>query len=99
MPKVNRYDVYDDGKLIMQNATRGEIVDRINCSTINIPNYIDRNNKYKDRYTFKYSETDPETKMDSAFAREWEATVALFKNVIWVKTGGKKLMVPRLEGR
>ena len=41
MPKVNRYDVYDDGKLIMQNATRGEIVDRINCSTINIPNYIE----------------------------------------------------------
>lgn len=90
MPKVNRYNVYDDGKLIMENVTYGEIVKEIGCSTINITCYIDRNNKYRNRYTFEYSEVK-EVKADTAFAREWNKTVRLFRNVIWVKEGGRRL--------
>lgn len=98
MPKVNKYNVYDNGKLIIENATHREIAKEIDCSTICISNYVDNGNKYAGRYTFELCEVvQPETK-ETAFAREWNAAVALFKNVIWVKSGGKQLRVGGIHG-
>lgn len=99
MPKVNKYNVYDNGKLIIENATFREIAQELDCATISIPYYIENECKYQDRYTFELCSTEhPETK-ESAFAREWNAACAKFKNVIWVKEGGKRLVAPRLEAK
>ena len=93
MPKVNKYNVYDNGKLIIENATHREIAKEIDCSTICISNYVDNGNKFAGRYTFELSETiQPETK-ETAFEREWNAAVAPFRRVIWVKSGGRQLSV------
>ena len=93
MPKVNKYNVYDNEELIIENATHREIVKQIDCSTISISNYAENGTKYAGRYTFELCENIyPEIK-ESTFEREWNAAVALLKNVIWVKSGGKCLKV------
>lgn len=92
MPKVNRYNVYDNGKQILRNVPREVILKTINCPTINLSCYAEKNVKYKNRYTFEFSEEEEE-EIRTGFAKEWEETVNLFKNVIWVKTGGRKLSV------
>ena len=93
MGKAYKYNVYDNGKLVLNEVTHRVIVNAIGCTTINIGLYADRKTKWKDRYTFELcGDAQPEIK-ETAFAREWNATVALFKNVIWVKSGGKSLKV------
>ena len=93
MPKVNRYDVYDNGELILEGATRTDIKKAIGDAPNNITNYADRDVKFKGRYTFDLvSEYDIDI-TDADFIKEWKAAVDLFKNVIWVKTGGRKLVV------
>ena len=93
MPKVNKYNVYDNEELIIENATHREIAKQIDCSTISISNYAEDGTKYAGRYTFELCENIyPEIK-ESTFEREWNAAVAPFKNVIWVKSGGKYLKV------
>ena len=95
MPKVNKYNVYDNGKMIMENVTFRDIAKEIGCSTISIPAYIEAENKYAGRYTFELYESDqPEPAVkETAFAREWNAAVAPFRRVIWVKSGGRQLSV------
>lgn len=97
MPKMNKYNVYDNGELIMANVTFRDIAKKIGCSTISIPNYIENGTKYAGRYTFGLCEEQPETK-ETAFSKKWNATVAPFKNVIWVKSGGKQLRVGGAHG-
>ena len=91
MAKVNKYNVYDDGKLIIENQTHREIAKQIDCRTVSISKYAESGAKHAGRYTFEVVESvEPETRED-AFAKEWNAAVALFKNVIWVKSGGRQL--------
>lgn len=87
--RVNKYNVYDNGELILENATNGEILKYLGCTTINIPTYADKKVKYKKRYTFDVAGS--EEKEESAFEREWNKTVRLFRNVVWVKEGGRRL--------
>ena len=101
MPKVNKYNVYDNGELIMKNVTFRDIAKQIGCSTISIPCYIDSGNKYAGRYTFEFYEaekTEEPERRETAFEKEWNAAVAPFKRVIWVKTGGKQLKVGGAHG-
>lgn len=98
MPKVNKYNVYDKGELVMKDATFREVAKRIGCSTISIPNYIENGNKYAGRYTFELCEADPQETKETAFTREWNAAVAPFQKVIWVKTGGKQLRIGGSHG-
>ena len=93
MPKVNKYNVYDNGKLIIENATHREIAKEIDCSTICISNYVDNGNKFAGRYTFEFSGVAEPDNAETTFVREWNAAVAPFKNVIWVKSGGRRLCV------
>lgn len=93
MPKANKYNVYDKGKMIMENVTHREIAKKIGCSTISIPAYIEAGNKYAGRYTFELSGVVEANNAETAFARKWNAAVAPFKRVIWVKSGGKQLRV------
>lgn len=58
MPKANKYNVYDNGKMIMENVTFRDIAKKIGCSTINIPTYIEEGHKYAGRYTFELYESD-----------------------------------------
>ncbi|MBP3677860.1 MAG: hypothetical protein J6I97_05895 [Agathobacter sp.] len=98
MPKVNKYNVYDNGKLIMKDVTHREIAKAIGCSTISIPQYIENGNKYAGRYIFEFSGVAEPDNAETTFAREWNAAVAPFKNVIWVKQGGKRLRVGGAHG-
>ena len=91
--KKNKYNVYDNGKLILQNVTSGEIEKVLGCKTICISNYAEREMKYKDRYTFEVTGT--EDKAENDFITEWNRTVRLFRNVVWVKNGGRKLCVAK----
>lgn len=94
MPKVNRYNVYDNGELILESVTRTDIIKAIGDAPVNITNYADRNVKFLNRYTFEVVETvDQKLMTDADIIREWKAAVSLFKNVIWVKEGGRKLVI------
>lgn len=96
MPKVNKYNVYDNGKLVLEEVTHRVVVNALGCPTINIALYASQGTKYQHRYSFELCGTE-ETKaaVDPKFESEWNAAVALFKNVIWVKTGGRRLCVSK----
>ena len=100
MGKINLYNVYDNGKLIMQKATRREIIDKIGCSTMSLTRYATECVMYQNRYSFEfYIENEKMVSMQELIFREkWEAAVAPFRNVIWVKTGGKQLKVGGANG-
>lgn len=89
---AKKYNVYDDGKLIIANAINGEIIKALGCTTISIQQYAENKTRYRGRYSFEIVGV-VETAEDS-FVREWNAAVARFKNVIWVKNGGRKLTAP-----
>lgn len=97
MPRFNTYNMYDNGVMVMENVTGGEIVRYLRCSkSINFQNYAERNVVFRGRYTFKINQHYNEvatTDMRDGFSEEWEAAVRAFKNVIWVKEGGRKLCV------
>lgn len=94
MGKRNRYNVYDDDSLIIENATSGEITKALDCQTICINTYAEEKMKYKGRYTFVIVETEERIPGED-FVKEWQEMVKLFKNVIWVKTGGRKLYLSK----
>ena len=92
MRKINRYNVYDNGHLIIENATSGEITKALDCKTICINTYAEEKMRYKERYTFVIVGTEQQVS-DNDFVKEWEKMVSLFKNVVWVKSGGRKLCI------
>ena len=97
MPKVNKYNVYDNGKLILEEVTHRAIANTLGCTTISITRYATEKLKWKNRYTFELcGVVETSAAVDSKFEKEWNATVALFKNVVWVKEGGRRLNVSRL---
>lgn len=93
MPRINLYNVYDNGNLIMEKVTRREIVEKIGCETISLTRYATEGVKYQDRYTFSFygEEEEIESAQMIAFREKWNAAVAPFQKVIWVKSGGKQL--------
>ena len=95
MPKVNKYNVYDNGNLILENVTQRMIVNTLGCTTISIPKYAEERMKWQKRYSFERCGVETPETIETAFAREWNAVVALFKNVIWVKKGGRKLCISK----
>lgn len=101
MPKIFRYNVYDNGELILQNAKRKEVVAKIGLNTISFARYAKEGAAYKGRYTFDIYEDDEkmDTLQETAFCEKWKVAVAPFKNVVWVKSGGRKLIAPVQDGR
>lgn len=96
MPKVNKYNVYDNGELVLEEVTHRVVVNALGCPTINVAMYAIQGTKYKHRYLFELCGTEgTRAAVDPKFEREWNAAVALFKNVIWVKKGGRRLRVGR----
>lgn len=98
MPRVNLYNVYDNGKLIMEKATRKEIVEKIGFKTVNVARYATEGVKYQDRYTFDVYDVKKESAQTIAFKEKWNAAVAPFKKVTWVESGGKQLRVGGTHG-
>lgn len=95
MPKMNKYNVYDNGNLVLENVTSRVIINTLGCS-ISIPRYAEEKTKWKGRYTFESCGAEElPAAVDPKFEREWNAAVALFKNVIWVKKGGRRLCVSK----
>ena len=48
MAKVKKYNVYDNGKLVLKEVRHSVIVNAIGCTTINIGLYADRKNKVEE---------------------------------------------------
>ena len=94
MGKINKYNVYDNGHLIMENATSSEVGEALDCKTICISKYAEEKMRYKGRYTFVLIGQE-EIVANAEFVKEWKSVVRLFKNVIWVKSGGRKFNIGR----
>lgn len=94
MPKLNLYNLYDNGKLILEEVKSREIRQFLNTD-IRVSEYAAEGKIFDNRYTFEVLE--PRKKVDVveqiAFEIRWEETVKLFKNVVWVQSGGKRLRV------
>ena len=94
MNKRFTYNAYDNGEIILKNVTSQEIRDHIGEKALNIAGYANNGHKYKGRYTFEIvDETDAKRQEEIEFINAWTEAVRPFKNVIWVKSGGRKLKV------
>lgn len=97
MPRILKYNVYDNGKMVLEDATAKEVCKYLESDNLRVAWYASEEKVYKDRYAIEKHE--PEEKVDTveeiAFKVRWEETVKLFRNVIWVKQGGKRLHVSR----
>lgn len=92
--KTYSYNVYDNGELILTNVTTAEIKEALGFAPPSIPQYVGTGHRFKGRYTFKWGkpvETVDQTLLE--FKKEWEEAIAPFKNVVWVKEGGRKLTI------
>lgn len=97
MPKEFRYNVYDNGKLVLHNAPVKEVKEYTGNPKICLTRYVQTGERYRGRYTFEYGNA-LETEVPLKFKKDWEAAVAPFKNVIWVQSGGKQLRVGGVHG-
>ena len=97
MPKEMRYNVYDNGMCVLHNAPFKKVIEFIGNPKISLARYIQTGHKYRGRYTFEYGDA-LETEVAIKFKKDWDAAVAPFKNVIWVKSGGKQLRVGGAHG-
>jgi len=93
MSRIKFYNVYDtmSGELVMNNATAMEIESHIGLSRGNISIYAKNYSLYDGRFRFKET-GEIDTTMSLVMA-DWDRTVSMFKNVKWVKYGGKKLYI------
>ena len=84
------YNLYDNGSLALQGVTRRDIESYLGEKLpTGITQYVKDKNKYKGRYLITYHDKVNE----DPFVREWNEVVKPFRNVIWVKEGGKRLVV------
>lgn len=97
MPKEIRYNVYDNGKRVLHNAPVKEVIELTGNPKINLSRYIQTGQRHRGRYTFEYGDA-PEVEVTPEFKKAWNAAVGPFKNVIWVKSGGKQLRVGGAHG-
>lgn len=92
---VHNYNVYDNGELILESVTPNEIRDYIGENIQNVGVYANSGHKFRGRYTFDFSDIETVVKSESelAFEKEWNDAIRPFKRVIWVKEGGRKLVI------
>lgn len=82
------YNVYDNGKLVLENAYAEDVGELVGNEKLNIHYYVRNHFIYKGRYRIEKADSELAR---SVFAREWNEAIAPFKRVIWVKSGGRKL--------
>ena len=88
------YNVYDNGDLILENVSSYEIREHIGEKSLNIAVYANNGHKFKGRYTFEIiDEIDAKRQEEIEFINAWTEAVRPFKNVKWVKEGGRKLRI------
>lgn len=89
---VGHYDVYDGDEKVLENVTRKEIEEFFGETLpTGLTSYIIEKWRFKGRYLITYTSVSQESK--DPFIKEWEDAVRPFKNVIWVKSGGRRLRV------
>lgn len=90
MGKVVTYDLYRDETLVLKDVVRKDIATYIGHELPpDLSRYIKNGYRVYGRYLITYAGYHAE----SQFEKEWNDAVKPFKNVIWVKTGGRKLRV------
>lgn len=91
---VHHYNVYDYGVLILENVTSQEIREALGDNIQCITNYVISGHKFRGRYTFDFvNDSEIKTESELAFEKEWNDAVRPFKNIIWVKEGGRRLHI------
>lgn len=88
MGKKTYYNVYEDGKRIMEHVTQKEIAEKLNCSTNKVSYYGGSRNKLDGKYIIEILEDLPQ----KSFEERWNEVVAPFGRVSWSKTEGRKLV-------
>jgi len=87
--QMNRYNVYDNGVEVGTWLKPSEASLLTGVPIHNICDYASNEWTYAGRYTIRIGNGDEE------FMQNWDAAVALFKRVMWVKIGGRKLHVSK----
>ena len=99
MPRVNYYNVYEDGTLVLECVTANEIALKLGYTKQYVQKCIMNDRQLGGTYSIKYvannSMTEEEEKnyQYATFPAEWEAAVKPFKRVRWSKHSGKKLVI------
>ena len=95
MKQLNKYNVYYKDKLYLKEKTADEISNAICCSAQAVRNAAIRNNILHGKFEIKqivFTETTPKY-LSGSFQSEWNKMREMYKNVVWVKQGGKILRV------
>lgn len=94
--RTKLYDVTDcEDNLVLESVTPDEIRKFVNMPNMKISDYLVGRSKLRDKYIIH--ETGRYVTLDGreygAFGREWEKMRQMFKNVEWVTSGGKRLLL------
>lgn len=102
MRDISKYNLLFNGRIYKKGMTAAEIAEVLNCEKNTVYKAAMEGTKIKKHYSLERVETagqatvlDPKSKIPSEFEKQWREETARFKNVQWVKIGGKKLQVNR----
>lgn len=107
MPCKFLYNLYEGEKSVLENATYADVLEFTGLKSLKISHYIEKNCLICERYRpekvgewdkafAKEKRVQKEQKKYIFTAdtyREWKNICSKFQKVIWVKQGGKKLMI------
>lgn len=106
MSKTARFNILYQGRLYRKNLTAAEITKEFGCKSAMV--YQAANAGYKLNKVFGVEKIYPEDEkkleninkasLPDNFNEEWRRCTEVFKNVIWVKSGGKRLMLHHGKG-
>ena len=91
MSKAARFDIFYQGRLYRKNLTAAEITKEFGCKSAMV--YQAANTGHKINRVFEVKASIPDN-----FDEEWRKCTEAFKNVIWVQSGGKRLMLHHGKG-
>lgn len=95
------YNVYYDGKIYRKNLTVAQIAKELGCSEVNVYNAAKRGSNLCRKFKVAKVGEKPRPKpvateskdVPEDFERQWFEETGRFKNVVWVQTGGKRLVI------
>jgi len=101
---MQHYDVYENGELICENKTCGQVSEITGIDSAHVWNYAEygicRYKRYMVAFTGEpIAQCRSKDKEPIEFKRLWQKAVAPFKKVAWSRTEGKKLHIKKQDER
>lgn len=90
--KYNLYNIHTKGRLLKE-VDRNKIAEYTGMHLNSVSKHAREGTIYKEKYKVVIVADKEKLTKDSKFMHEWEDTVAPFRNVEWVKSGGRQLKV------